>query len=106
MQVIKDNFLQLLVNLLRFSQNDIPLTLNRRWLELGVLENIGKDVDGGGYIGVESLCVVDGVFTLDIMLASISSSGRSQPTDVYAFKCPPMFSISNSNCCCVRLLVP
>ena len=35
------------------------------------MEDIGEDVDGGGYVGVESLCVVNGVLTLRAVLASI-----------------------------------
>ena len=53
-----------LLDFLGFPENDITLTLNGRILELGVLENIGKDIDGLGDIAVESLGVVDGVLAL------------------------------------------
>jgi hypothetical protein len=53
-----------LLNFLGFPENDITLTLNSRSLELGVLENIGKDIDSLGDIGVERLGVVDSVFPL------------------------------------------
>jgi hypothetical protein len=42
-------------------------------LKLGVLKNIGEDIDGSGYICVESLGIVDGVLTLQITLAYVSS---------------------------------
>jgi len=70
MQVIKHNFLQLLVNLLRFSQDNITLALNGLGLEFGVLKNIGEDVDRRGYVCVESLGVVDSILTLQSLLAS------------------------------------
>ena len=63
-QVVEDNLLELLVNLLLLAQDHIALTLNGASLELGVLEDIGQDVDGLGDIVVESLGVVDGVFSL------------------------------------------
>lgn len=53
-----------LLDFLGFPENDITLTLNGRSLELGVLENIGKDIDSLGDIGVEGLGIVDSVFPL------------------------------------------
>lgn len=53
-----------LLDFLGFPENDITLTLNGRSLELRVLENIGKDIDSLGDIGVEGLGVVDCVFPL------------------------------------------
>lgn len=60
-QVVEDNLLHLLVHLLLLAQNDVSLTLDSGWLELGVLEDVGEDVDSGGNVGVERLGVVDGV---------------------------------------------
>jgi hypothetical protein len=63
-EVVEDNLLELLVNLLLLAQDNITLTLNGSGLELGVLEDIGEDVDGLGDIVVEGLGVVDGVLAL------------------------------------------
>lgn len=63
-EVVEDNFLELLVNLLLLTENHIPLAFNRRRLELRVLQNVGEDIDGLGDIVVEGLGVVDGVFPL------------------------------------------
>jgi hypothetical protein len=68
--VIEHNFLQLLVYLLRLSQDNVTLALNGVGLEFGVLENIGEDVDGRGYVCVECLGVIDSVLTLQFLLAS------------------------------------
>lgn len=63
-KVVEDNLLELLVNLLGLSEDNIALTLDSGLLELGVLEDIGENVDGRGHIGIEGLCVVDGVLAL------------------------------------------
>lgn len=63
-KVVEDNLLELLVNLLLLAQDHITLTLNGTSLELGVLKDIGEDVDGLGDIVVKGLGVVDGVFPL------------------------------------------
>lgn len=65
-QVVKNNLLKLLVNLLLLAQDDVALALDGGRLELRVLEDIGKDVDSLGNIGVERLGVVDGVLALYI----------------------------------------
>ena len=52
------------LNLLSLAENDVPLTLDSRGFKLRVLQDIGKDVDSLGHIGVEGLGVVDGVFSL------------------------------------------
>jgi hypothetical protein len=44
-------------------------------LELGVLQDIGKDVDSSGYICVEGLGIVYSVLTLQTMLAFVPLSG-------------------------------
>lgn len=67
-QVVEDNLLELLVNLLLLAKNDVALALDGLGVELGVLEDVGKDVDGVGDVGVEGLGVVDGVFALWDML--------------------------------------
>jgi len=66
--VVEDNLLKLLVNLLLLAKNDVALALNGLGVELGVLENVGKDVDGVGDVRVEGLGVVDGVLALWDML--------------------------------------
>lgn len=60
-QVVKDNLLILLLNLFLLPKNDIALPLNRRLFELGVLENVGENVDRLGHVLVERLGVVDGL---------------------------------------------
>lgn len=52
-KVVEDNLFQLLVNLLLFAENHIPLSLNSGWLEFGVLEDIGQNVDSLGNVGVK-----------------------------------------------------
>jgi hypothetical protein len=69
-QVVKDNLLNLLLNLLGLSENDVALALDGRRLELGVLQDIGQNIDGLGNVGVESLGEVDGVLTLKKVLAA------------------------------------
>lgn len=48
MQVVKDNLFILLLDLFLLPENDIALPLDRRLFKLGVLENVGEDVDGLG----------------------------------------------------------
>lgn len=64
MQMVEDNLLYLLLNFLGFAQNDIALALNGGLLELGVLQDIGQDIDAPRNVGVEGLGEVDGVFAL------------------------------------------
>lgn len=63
-QVVEDNLVQLLLNLLGLTQDDVALALDGGGLELGVLEDIGEDVDGLGDVGVECPREVDGVLAL------------------------------------------
>lgn len=63
-QVVKDNLLDLLLDLLGLAEDDVALALDGGLLELGVLENIGQDVDTLGNVGVEGLGEVDGVLAL------------------------------------------
>lgn len=60
-QVVKDNLLILLLDLFLLPKDDIALPLNRRLFELGVLENVGEDVDCLGHVLVKGLGVVDGL---------------------------------------------
>lgn len=69
-QVVKDNLLNLLLNLLRLSENDVALALDGRRLELGVLQDIGQNIDGLGDIRVEGLGEVDGVLALKKVLVA------------------------------------
>jgi len=62
--MVENDFLHLLVNLLLFTKDNVTLTLDGCVLELGVLEDVGKDVDGRGHVGIEGFGVVYGVFAL------------------------------------------
>jgi hypothetical protein len=62
--VVEHNLLELLLDLLRLSQDNVSLALDGRLLELRVLENIGKNIDALWRIFVERLSEVDGVLTL------------------------------------------
>lgn len=63
-QVVEDNLLNLLLNLLGLAEDNVALALDGRLLELGVLQDIGQDIDALRDIGVEGLGEVDGVLTL------------------------------------------
>lgn len=63
-EVVKDDLLDLLLDLLGLAEDDVALALDGGLLELGVLEDIGEDVDALGNIGVEGLGEVDGVLAL------------------------------------------
>lgn len=58
-QVVKDNLLHLLVNLLLLAENDIALALNGIVVQGRVLENVGKNLNRLGDVGLEGLGVVD-----------------------------------------------
>ena len=85
--MIKYDFLQLLVNLLRFSQDNVTLALNCLGFKLRVLENIGKNIDSCGYIGIESFSIIYGVLTLDSSLAYL----------------PPFQCIITYRCVCIQM---
>ena len=63
-EMVEDDLLELFIDLFLLAQNDITFALDGGGLELGVLQDVGENVDGGGDVAVESLCVVDGVFAL------------------------------------------
>lgn len=65
-EVVEDNLLELLVDLLLLTENDIALALDGGLLKLGVLENVGDDVDDGRDILVECLGVVNGLLTRSV----------------------------------------
>lgn len=67
--MIENNLFQLFVYLFLFSQDHVTFPLNGGGIELRVLENVGKDIDRLGNIGVEALGIVDGIFTLSSLLA-------------------------------------
>lgn len=52
-EVVEDNFFQLFVDLFLFAKNHITLAFDGGVFELGVLEDVGKNVDGLGDVGVE-----------------------------------------------------
>ena len=79
-QVVEDNLLELLVDLLLLAENDVALALDGRGLELGVLEDIGEDIDGGGDVVVEGLGVVDGVLALQNPSVSVPSLRQTAPS--------------------------
>ena len=62
--MVEDNLLELLVDLLGLAEDNIALALNCALIELGVLENVGEDVDSRWDIGVEGLGVIDGRLAL------------------------------------------
>lgn len=64
MQVVEDDFLNLLLDLLRLAQDHVTLALDGGLLELGVLEDIGEDIDTLWHVLIEGLGKVDGVLTL------------------------------------------
>ena len=79
-KVVKDDLLELLVDLLLLAEDDITLALDGLGLELGVLEDIGEDVDGGGDVVVEGLGVVDGVLALvGLIVRSLEICGYDVP---------------------------
>ena len=53
MEMIEDNLFDLLVNLFLLSKDDVSFALDRLRLELGILKDIGENVDGFGDVGVE-----------------------------------------------------
>ena len=59
MEMVKDDLLVLLVDLLLLTQDDVTLALDGAGLELGVLEDVGDDVDGLRDVLAEALGVVD-----------------------------------------------
>lgn len=63
-EVVENDLLELLVDLLLLAKNHITLAFDGLGFELGVLEDVGEDVNSGGDVVVKSLGVVDGVFAL------------------------------------------
>jgi len=82
MQVVKDNFLKLLIHLFLLPKDDVAFAFDGLRVELGVLEDIGKDVDGLRDIGVEGLGIVDGILALQIVRPRPQSSNSSRLTEV------------------------
>lgn len=74
-EVVENNLLELLVDLLLLTEDDITLALNGGALELGVLENVGQNVDGVRDVGVEGLGVVDGVLAL-FQIRTVVAAGQ------------------------------
>ena len=64
MEMIKDDLLELFVNLLLLAKNNIPLPFNGSLLQFRVLQNIGKDFDRLLNIVLEGFGIVNGIFTL------------------------------------------
>lgn len=60
--MVKNDLLQLLVNLLLFPQYNVSLPFNSRRVKLGVLKDITDDVDRCGDVFLKALCVVYGLF--------------------------------------------
>lgn len=78
-KVVEDNLLNLLVNLLLLAENDVPLALDGGLLELGVLEDIGKNLDSLGGIVLERPGKVDCVLALPNPSALRPSESISNP---------------------------
>lgn len=68
MQVVKHNFLELLIDLFLLAQDHVALALDGGLLELGVLQDVGEDLDGFADVVLERLGVVDGVFALETLM--------------------------------------
>lgn len=64
-KVVKDDLLELLIDLFLLTEDHIPLTLDGGLIELGVLEDIRKDLDGLADILLERLGIVHGAFALE-----------------------------------------
>jgi hypothetical protein len=62
--VVKDDLLDLLLHLVGLAKDHVALALDRRLLELGVLQDVGEDVDAAGDVRVERFGVVDRVLAL------------------------------------------
>lgn len=62
--MVEDDLLDLLLNFLRLAQDNVTLSLDGRLLKLGVLQDVGKNIDALGDVRVESLGEVDGVLAL------------------------------------------
>jgi hypothetical protein len=60
-KVVKDDLLDLLVDLLLLPEDDVPLPLNRSLLQLGSLQDVRDDLDTLANILLEALGVVDGL---------------------------------------------
>lgn len=78
MQVVENDLLDLLLDLLGLAQDHVTLALDGRLLELGVLEDIGKDIDTLWHILIEGLGKVDGVLTLSCCQKGNSLSPRAR----------------------------
>lgn len=63
-EVVEDDLLNLLLDLLGLAEDDVALALDGALLELGVLEDVGEDVDALRNVGVDGLGEVDGVLAL------------------------------------------
>jgi hypothetical protein len=72
-KVVEDNLLKLLLNLLRLAEDDVSFALDGSLLKLGVLKDVGEDIDGLGNVGVEGFSEVDCLLAL---LSGISPRPR------------------------------
>lgn len=84
-QVVKDDFLELLIDLFLFAQDHVALALDGGLLELGILQNVGENFDRFADVVFERFCVVDGIFTLEAFTVSggirpsvVVSGGRTE----------------------------
>ena len=72
-QVVEHDLLDLLLDFLGLAQDNVTLPLNGGGLELGVLENIGENVDAFWHVLVQALGEVYGVLTLKELLSDLNS---------------------------------
>lgn len=63
MEVVENNFFQLLVNLLLLPQYNIPLSFDCRRVQLGVLKDVADNVNSLRHILLEALGIVDSLFS-------------------------------------------
>ena len=67
-EMVKHDLLVLLVDLLLLAQDNVALTLDGATFELGVLEDVGDDVNGLWDVLAEALGIVDGLFTRGVRI--------------------------------------
>lgn len=85
MQMVKDNLLDLLFNLLRLAQNNVTFPFDSGRLELGVLEDIGKNVDALWHVLVQGLGKVDCILAL-FQKSDAENLGRGILGDVTTYR--------------------
>lgn len=93
-QVVKDKFLLLLVDLGHLSQNHITFSLNGTILELRVEQNVGENLKSSANILLEDLGKVDSLLTRCVSVPKRSKGLKvSSYTSLRVSKSPPSSSL-------------